>query len=149
MIGVLIQYGALFFICIGLDRLTKIGALHVCDQPLLLNRYLSCDVVINRGISWSILDGDSSLVFIIVSLIIVAIIMIFAAYVYNLVRNGHRVIPHVIVLAGAVSNMVDRVQYNGVIDFIALHYHEYHFPIFNIADMCIVFGIFALMIYEK
>jgi len=139
----------IFSACIGIDRLTKIWAISVCDQQWALNQYAACDVVINRGISWSMFDGDSSLVFLLVSLAIVIIILLFAAYIYHRIRNGWGVLPHVVVLAGAISNMIDRVQYNGVVDFIALQFQGYHFPIFNVADICIVLGIFALIIYEK
>ena len=45
------------------------------------------------------------------------------------------------VIAGAVSNFFDRIYYGAVIDFIDFHYGAWHWPTFNIADMCIVMGI--------
>lgn len=143
-----IVYWILFVTLVTLDRITKYWALSVADQNWSLNKYVQCDVVINRGISWSMFDGDNALVFVLVSCAIIAIIVVFAVYTYHRATRVS-VIPHVVVLAGACSNMIDRVQYHGVVDFIALQFRGYHAPIFNVADMCIVLGILALLWHER
>ena len=51
----------------------------------------------------------------------------------------------VLILAGALGNLIDRLQYQYVIDFINLHYNDYYFPAFNIADMAITFGAIMLI----
>lgn len=145
----MIIYSLVFFVCIALDRLTKMWALATCTQPLVLNQVLSCDVVVNRGISLSLFDGNSAHMFILVTIIVTLIITCFAAYTIVHAYRGNRVFPHIVILAGAISNMIDRVQYHGVIDFISLHYSGWYFPIFNIADMCIVLGVLGLLCYEK
>ncbi len=50
------------------------------------------------------------------------------------------------ILAGALGNLIDRLQYRYVIDFISLHYQDMYFPAFNIADMAITFGAVLVII---
>ena len=50
------------------------------------------------------------------------------------------------VLAGAVGNLIDRLTHGHVIDFIDVYYHQYHWPVFNLADSVICIGAVLLMI---
>ena len=49
---------------------------------------------------------------------------------------------------GALGNFVDRIYYNAVPDFIDLHYEEFHWFTFNVADMCITIGIIFYLIFD-
>jgi signal peptidase II len=49
------------------------------------------------------------------------------------------------VLAGAIGNLIDRINLGYVIDFIALHYQNWYFPVFNVADVCITIGAIILI----
>ena len=51
-----------------------------------------------------------------------------------------------LILGGAVGNMVDRLRLGEVIDFILLHYHDLHWPAFNVADSAISVGVVLLII---
>lgn len=143
-----IRYLFLLSIIIFIDQITKYWALQTCE-PLAINKFVSCDVVINRGVSWSLFDSSSTSLFIILSMLIVLIVIFFAWYTYMRLQVGYAIAPHIMVLAGAISNLIDRVHYNGVVDFIALHAAGYHFPIFNCADISIVIGIGLLCLYEQ
>jgi len=50
-----------------------------------------------------------------------------------------------LVLGGAIGNLIDRLQYNYVIDFLAVHYNGWHFPAFNVADSAITIGAILLI----
>lgn len=50
-----------------------------------------------------------------------------------------------LVLAGAIGNLIDRINLGYVIDFIALHYQNWYFPVFNVADVCITIGAIILI----
>jgi signal peptidase II len=50
-----------------------------------------------------------------------------------------------LVLGGAIGNLIDRIAYGHVIDFIDIYYHDWHWPIFNIADSAIVVGVVILI----
>lgn len=53
-----------------------------------------------------------------------------------------------LILGGAIGNIIDRVFYGYVIDFLDVYYQQYHWPVFNIADSAICIGA-ALMLYES
>jgi len=49
------------------------------------------------------------------------------------------------VLAGAIGNLIDRIVYGEVIDFLLFYWDEYHWPAFNVADSCITLGVIGLL----
>jgi signal peptidase II len=51
-----------------------------------------------------------------------------------------------LVLGGAVGNLIDRIEYGYVIDFLDFFYHDWHFPAFNVADSAITIGVGLLLI---
>lgn len=53
-----------------------------------------------------------------------------------------------LILGGAIGNLIDRVIYGYVIDFLDVYYQSYHWPVFNIADSAITVGV-AIMLYES
>lgn len=148
-----ILYGYLFlgtFIFI-IDRITKLAALAWCtENAYVVNAFLSFDVLFNRGISWGMFHGDSDALFIFVSLIITMITTVLCWYAYHNYRRGNVIWGEVCIIAGSLCNVVDRVLYHGVIDFIVLSYGELSWPVFNIADAMIVLGVGILLLrYEK
>lgn len=60
-------------------------------------------------------------------------------------RNG-QIVSLSLVLGGAAGNLIDRVRWGEVIDFIDLHWYHYHWPAFNIADSAITIGVILLLI---
>jgi signal peptidase II len=52
-----------------------------------------------------------------------------------------------LILAGAVGNLIDRVRLGYVVDFLSFDIFGYDFPVFNLADMCIVIGCILMIIY--
>ncbi len=62
-------------------------------------------------------------------------------YLFRTPRNEDRLLGAcALLLAGIAGNVTDRVRLGYVIDFILLHYHNWHWPVFNVADVCICFG---------
>ena len=51
------------------------------------------------------------------------------------------------ILGGAIGNVVDRIRYGAVIDFLDFHWDNYHFPAFNIADSAISIGAFIIVLF--
>ena len=52
------------------------------------------------------------------------------------------------ILGGLTGNLIDRIIRQGVIDFLDFTIFKYHFPIFNIADIALVLGIFGIILLE-
>jgi len=139
-------YALLATLVILLDRLSKGWALrHAHD--LVINDYLSFGLTFNRGINWGILNSQNSLLFIAINIGIAAVVACLFWYTIHCYRQGHSLIPHVLILAGACSNYFDRIAYGGVIDFIVLSWHTLSWPAFNVADCAIVLGIGLLFLH--
>lgn len=140
-------YSLIFGLVIILDRITKLEALATYMQRGIVNDWLSFEVSFNRGISWSMFHSQHVWVFTTISLIIVGITLLLGVYAYARWLNKQTIIGEVLVLAGSVSNIIDRVLYGGVVDFIILSYKDWVFPAFNVADVAIVCGV-GIMLLE-
>jgi len=140
-----------------IDRITKLAALQWCAQSAyVVSSYLSFDVVFNRGISWGMLHSASNSMFIFVSLVQVAITALLCWSLYILIKNsfynyvrGSAIIGLICIIAGSLSNLIDRAVYGGVIDFILLSYNNYSWPVFNVADAAIVCGVGILIFFDE
>jgi signal peptidase II len=53
-----------------------------------------------------------------------------------------------LILSGAIGNVIDRILYGAVVDFIDIHYMTWHWPAFNIADSAITIGVILLIFDE-
>lgn len=143
------MYGFLALAIFVLDRMTKAWALIACTIPQIVNDYLVCDLTMNRGISWGFFQVYSTLSTLFLITLLLAIILFFVRYAYKKYCAGHAVVGEVMVVSGALSNVVDRFYYNGVIDFILVHYHEWIWPTFNVADIAIVVGVGIMLVLRQ
>lgn len=96
----------------------------------------------NTGAAWSILQGKTTI------LIIISIIMLIFVYSmsFSYDESKMRDISFGLLYGGIVGNLIDRVFYGYVRDFIDVNIFGYNFPVFNIADMAIVIGVIILVI---
>lgn len=137
----LFWYVALFGLIFFTDRATKFFALTNRFSRHKVNSFLSFNLMFNRGISWGMFDSQSSLIFLLISSFILLITLVMAAYAYTRFRSGHNIIGEVMVIAGSLSNILDRILYSGVIDFIVVSFGKWSWPVFNVADAFIVIGV--------
>lgn len=96
----------------------------------------------NTGVAFSILEGKQIFI-IIMTLIVLGIII---KYIKDLATTKYDIISYALVIGGALGNLLDRVIYGYVIDFLDFQIFNYNFPIFNVADIGIVVGIFLLLL---
>jgi signal peptidase II len=141
----ILRYLSLFASIIGIDVVTKRWALAACQQEVFWTPFVSCQVTRNRGIAWGMFHAQSMMPFILVTTSVALIMVILSWHLVHQWRAGHSIIGEVCVLAGASANMIDRLVYAGVIDFIALGYGEYTWPLFNIADVAVVCGVLLMV----
>jgi signal peptidase II len=98
----------------------------------------------NYGVSFGMFNTDASFgrwIFVAVALAIVAALLTW------LRRAGSRLIAVALglVIGGAVGNIVDRVSYGAVFDFLDVHVGDWHWPAFNLADSAITIGVILLL----
>ena len=136
-------------ITILLDQLTKYIAFIVLfkeKQVLIINHYLNFRPVWNDGISFGMLQGYGNLgriLFIIIAISISSWIIIYSRKLNIIGFVGYNMIA-----GGALGNVIDRLIHGKVIDFIDVHYKEYHWPTFNMADSFIFIGV-LLFVYNE
>jgi len=143
----LLVYIVIAFFTFQLDRITKELALSKAVERYELNPFLAFDLVINRGVTGGLLHTDSDSWFLMLTALIMCIIFVLGFYAWRRYFEGKSIIGEILVLSGAISNVIDRFVYGGVIDFIHFSFGGYSFPVFNIADVCIVLGV-AIIFFE-
>jgi signal peptidase II len=129
-----------------IDRITKWLALNYLDGEYRVSSFLSFDLIMNRGISWSLFHSMNTIVFGVLTTCITLIIGLLIVHTVRRWYAGYSIFGEVITISGALSNLIDRIIYGGVIDFIVVSAGSWSWPVFNIADCCIVLGI-AMMMY--
>ena len=132
-----------------LDQLTKYIAFIVLfkeKQVLIINHYLNFRPVWNDGISFGMLQGYGN--FGRISFIIIAISISLWIILYSRKLNIIGFVGYNMIAGGALGNVIDRLIHGKVIDFIDLHYKEYHWPTFNMADSFIFIGV-LLFLYNE
>lgn len=140
-------YFTLFAVCFIVDRISKMLVLcNLTGDSIDIVPGLQLDIVWNRGVTWGMFNFASQAKFMILSGFIILVVLSFAMYSLKRLRQGISIVGEVIVLAGACSNITDRFLYGAVLDFIGLYVGTWHWPWFNIADMCVVVGVFLVAI---
>ncbi|MDO3409223.1 signal peptidase II [Saccharibacillus sp. CPCC 101409] len=101
----------------------------------------------NKGAAFGILQ-EKQWFFIVITLVVVAGIVWYLQRVKN-AKGSARLLPVALslVLGGALGNFLDRIRMGEVVDFFLFNFGSYSFPIFNVADSCIVVGV-ALIILD-
>ena len=139
----------LILVIFCLDRFSKIYVIkliEVNEKELFLNNFLNITLNWNRGIGFGLLSFDATMMYHLISALILLII-IYLIYLMVMSDNiGKFIIA--LIIGGAVGNLFDRLTYFAVPDFIDFHIENYHWFTFNVADISISVGIFLMIIKE-
>lgn len=146
------RYLQLFLISnllIILDQYTKMWvATHIPQGHFILavKNFLAITHVRNPGVAFGLFaEGPSNLkTYILVGFSVVAIIAILVFYHQNPRDNLMVRFALILIFSGAIGNLIDRVLYHEVIDFIDIYFGNFHWPAFNIADSCITIGVIMM-----
>lgn len=131
------------FIIVIVDLISKLvidKLLKINETISIINNFFSITKVFNRGASFSMFIGYR-LLFILIG--IIAIVILFK-YLNNFKMNIRNIFAFSLLIGGIIGNLIDRVIYGYVIDFLDFNIFGYDAPIFNIADTCICVGAFLL-----
>ena len=133
-----------------LDRLSKIYIIQLDKNNLGLDifnsAYLNIVLIWNKGIAFGLLSFNESYLYNIISLIIAIIIMILVIMSFK--SQGYMRYSLLMIIGGALGNLHDRIFFNAVPDFIDFHIGNFHWFIFNVADIFITFGVILMIILE-
>lgn len=124
-----------------LDQMTKQIALAqlALHEPVTLLPFLNLTLVYNKGAAFGFLSSASgwqNAFFIVVALVACGVML----YLLRQTRERLFAVALMLVLGGAIGNLVDRIIYGYVVDFVDVYYQSWHWPAFNIADSAITIG---------
>tara|TARA_B100000575_G_scaffold84806_1_gene66983 strand:- start:1426 stop:1923 length:498 start_codon:yes stop_codon:yes gene_type:complete len=138
-----------FFIFL-LDRISKIYVINLDDKflgsEIFSSKYLNIFLVWNEGIAFGLFSSNENNFYNIFTLIIIFIIIII---LYMTIQSkGLQKYSLLMILGGALGNVLDRILYKSVPDFIDFHIGDFHWFIFNIADIFITIGVIFMVLLE-
>ena len=138
------------FLIFVLDRFSKIYVVNLdkvnYSTELYESKFLNISLIWNEGIAFGLLSFDESNFYNLVSLLIAIIILVIFFMIIN--NNNIKKYPLLMIFAGAIGNLYDRITYKAVPDFIDFHIGEFHWFIFNVADIFISLGVFCMILIE-
>ena len=133
-----------------IDRISKTYVINLFEdlnnQQIFLTSFLNIYLIWNEGIGFGLLSFESKNIYNFITLFIILINVII---IYILIKlNDLRKYFFLIILGGSLGNLFDRLVYNAVPDFIDLHIGDFHWFIFNPADIFITIGVICLILDE-
>jgi signal peptidase II len=133
------------FIIFFFDRITKSKILNTySDNTIFINDYINIDLIWNIGIGFGFLSTNSILFYNLIS-ILIGIVILSLTYFLIISEKKEKLI-YAIIIGGALGNFYDRLIYKAVPDFIDLHYDNFHWFTFNVADIFISLGILVFVV---
>ena len=128
----------------SIDRYSKIEIINnFSDTSFYLNNFLNFDLLWNTGIGFGLMSSKSPLIYNSISTII-ALVIIFLIII-GIKSDKFDRIAFSVIIGGALGNFYDRIFYKAVPDFIDLHYKDFHWFTFNVADIFVTLGIICFL----
>lgn len=143
-----IFFSIVLSICL-FDQITKKLIIEYFDTNnsiIFLTSFLNFDLIWNDGIAFGLLGFDNPSSYNLVTFIIGLVILI--VFYFIIISENHVSYFYSMVAGGALGNFIDRIRFSAVPDFIDFHIGDYHWFVFNIADIFISLGVFCLIIAE-
>ena len=116
------------------------------ERPVEITGFFNLVTVWNRGVSFGLFANDHGLGPYILSGVAIAI----SAFLVHLLRQSPDrlgIVAYGMVIGGALGNVIDRLRFGAVFDFLDFHVAGWHWPAFNVADSCIFLGV-CLILYD-
>ena len=133
-----------------LDRISKIYVINIAETygkvDIYLNQFVSIILVWNTGIGFGLLSFEKQFMYNLITLIIVSVN--FVILYLGIKSNNFKGLLFFVILGGSLGNLFDRLYYSAVPDFIDINYNNFHWFIFNVADIFISTGIICLIFVE-
>jgi|TARA_B100000161_G_scaffold242879_1_gene196210 signal peptidase II len=134
----------------ALDRFSKIYVIFQNEKSLSAelfeSKYLNINLIWNEGIAFGLLSFDQKLYYNLLTGLICLITLIILWMVIR--TKGLEKLAFMVVFGGSLGNIFDRLYYSSVPDFIDIHFGDFHWFIFNVADIFITLGVLLLIYLE-
>ena len=145
-----IIYLILFIIIFSTDRLTKIYILNLAEinntLDIYITSFLNFYLIWNKGIAFGLLSFDKNIVYNFITFFIALVTLIIL--IIALKSSDFKGYLFMIIFSGSIGNLFDRLYFSAVPDFIDFHINDFHWFIFNVADIFISLGVICLIFVE-
>jgi len=133
-----------------LDRATKIYLINLqasgVDIDFYVNSLLNIYLVWNTGIGFGLISLESNIFYHLLSFVIFSINLVLIFFLTK--SKGTNTYLLTLIIGGSLGNLFDRLYYYAVPDFIDIHIRNFHWFVFNVADIFITIGIIGIIILE-
>ncbi len=133
-----------------LDRLSKIYVIYLdkkfLGSEIFSSKFLNIRLIWNEGIAFGLLSFNETIFYNALTFLILIIILIIFFMLSK--SNGIKKSSLMMILGGAIGNIYDRIFYKAVPDFLDFHIGNFHWFIFNVADIFITLGVIFMIIIE-
>ena len=133
-----------------LDRITKLYIIYESDKllnnELFVSKYLNITLIWNEGIAFGLFSLNQNNLYNLLTLLISTIIIIIFKMIID--SDGIKKYGLLMIFGGALGNLFDRIFYKAVPDFIDFHIEEFHWFVFNVADIFITVGVIIMILFE-
>ena len=140
----------IIFFIFGLDRISKIYIIYLSEKNLTLklfsSKFLNIKLIWNEGVAFGLFSFNRTDLYNFLTIIILVVILVI--FIMVIKNTGLKKYSLIMILGGAIGNLYDRVFYRAVPDFIDFHIGEFHWFVFNIADIFITLGVIFMILLE-
>ncbi|WP_435113665.1 signal peptidase II [Candidatus Pelagibacter bacterium nBUS_36] len=133
-----------------LDRVSKVFVIYLTDKNLVAeifsSKFLNISLIWNEGIAFGFFSFNQEYLYNLLTLIILLVVCIVLVMIIK--NEGYKKYALLMIFGGAIGNLYDRVFFKAVPDFIDFHIGEFHWFVFNVADIFISIGVFFMILLE-
>jgi len=140
------------FAILALDQATKLmihTRFNLGEKQEIIPGFFNLTYIRNPGGVFGLLSESNEVIRMLLFLIfpVVAFVVIFSIIRKLHIKQKYQLLAFSSIFGGALGNYIDRIHFGYVVDFLDVHYKDlYHWPAFNVADTCIVIGVFMAII---
>ena len=146
----IIIYFLITLLIFTLDRISKIYIINIAETygkvDIYLNQFINIILVWNTGIGFGLLSFEKQFIYNLITIII--ILVNFVILYLGVKASNFKGLIFFVILGGSLGNLFDRLYYSAVPDFIDFHINNFHWFIFNVADIFISLGVICLISVE-
>ena len=134
----------------AIDRLSKILIINSAEKfgelDIYLTPFLNLNLIWNDGIAFGLFSFEKMIYY---NFMTILIILITLAILWMIIKTEKiEKLGFMMIFGGSIGNIFDRLYYSSVPDFIDIHFNNFHWFIFNVADIFITFGVILLIYLE-
>ena len=131
-----------------IDQVSKYYIINIFEfqnEVIYLSSFLNLQLIWNEGIAFGLLSFENDLYYNSITFVIIIVILILLFLIKNDDQYSYF---YSIIVGGALGNLIDRIRYSAVPDFIDFHISNFHWFVFNIADIFVSLGVICLIVAE-